>query len=102
MKTHILKSKCAQYRAPQIAKEKGIYPYYKAIETEQSTVVKIKGKDVLMFGSNSYLGLSNDPRLKEAAKAAIDKYGTSCWLKKAISCMVRCVARWNLCREFIT
>jgi 8-amino-7-oxononanoate synthase len=78
MKTNILKNKCAQYRAPQIAKEKGIYPYYKAIETEQSTVVKIKGKDVLMFGSNSYLGLSNDPRLKEAAKAAIDKYGTSC------------------------
>ena len=78
MKTHILRNKCAQYRAPQIAKEKGIYPYYKAIESEQSTVVKIKGKDVLMFGSNSYLGLSNDPRLKEAAKAAIDKYGTSC------------------------
>jgi 8-amino-7-oxononanoate synthase len=41
-------------------------------------VVKIDGKDVLMFSSNSYLGLSNDPRLKEAAKAAIDKYGTSC------------------------
>jgi len=78
MKTHILKNKCAQYRAPQIARERGIYPYYTAIESEQSTVVKIKGKDVLMFGSNSYLGLSNDPRLKEAAKAAIDKYGTSC------------------------
>ena len=78
MKTHILKNKCAQYRAPQIAREKGIYPYYKAIESEQSTVVKINGKNVLMFGSNSYLGLSNDPRLKEAAKLAIDKYGTSC------------------------
>lgn len=78
MKTHILSRKCAQYRAPQIAQEQGIYPYYKPIESEQSTVVKIYGKDVLMFGSNSYLGLSNDPRLKEAAKAAIDKYGTSC------------------------
>ena len=78
MGKQILRNKCAQYRAPQIAKEKGIYPYYKAIETEQSTVVKIDGKDVLMFSSNSYLGLSNDPRLKEAAKAAIDKYGTSC------------------------
>ncbi|MBO7084023.1 MAG: aminotransferase class I/II-fold pyridoxal phosphate-dependent enzyme [Bacteroidales bacterium] len=78
MKTHILKNKCAQYRAPQIAREKCIYPYYKAIESEQSTVVKINGKNVLMFGSNSYLGLSNDPRLKEAAKLAIDKYGTSC------------------------
>ena len=63
---------------PQIAQEKGIYPYYKAIESEQSTVVKIQGKDVLMFGSNSYLGLSNDPRLKEAAIEAVKKYGTSC------------------------
>ena len=78
MKKHLLQSKCAQYQAPQIAKAKGIYPYYKEIESEQSTVVKIDGKDVLMFSSNSYLGLSNDPRLKEAAKAAIDKYGTSC------------------------
>ena len=78
MKTHILRNKCAQYRAPQIARAKGIYPYYKAIESEQSTVVKINGKDVLMFGSNSYLGLSNDPRLKEAAIEATKKYGTSC------------------------
>ena len=78
MRNHLLRNKCAQYRAPQIAKAKGIYPYYKAIESEQSTVVKINGRDVLMFSSNSYLGLSNDPRLKEVAKAAIDKYGTSC------------------------
>ena len=41
-------------------------------------MVKINGKDVLMFGSNSYLGLANDPRLKEAAIEAIKKYGTSC------------------------
>ena len=78
MKTHILSKRCAQYRVPQIAQEKGIYPYYKAIQSEQSTVVKINGKDVLMFGSNSYLGLSNDPRLKEAAIEATKKYGTSC------------------------
>ena len=44
MKSQILKNKCAQYNAPQIAKEKGIYPYYKAIESEQSTVVKIDGR----------------------------------------------------------
>ena len=78
MKTHTLRQRCAQYRVPQIAQEQGIYPYYKAIESEQTTVVKIGGKNVLMFGSNSYLGLSNDPRLKEAAIAAIKKYGTSC------------------------
>ncbi len=78
MKSNLLKSRCAQYRAPQEAQAKGIYPYYKPIESEQSTVVKIHGRDVLMFGSNSYLGLSNDPRLKEATIEAVRKYGTSC------------------------
>ncbi len=78
MKTNVLKRNCAKYTAPQEALAKGIYPYYKPIESEQSTVVKIKGKDVLMFGSNSYLGLANDPRLKEAAIEAVRKYGTSC------------------------
>lgn len=69
---------CSKFTLPQMCKEKGIYPYYTPIESEQSTVVKVNGKDVMMFGSNSYLGLSDDPRLKEAAKNAIDKYGTSC------------------------
>ncbi len=78
MKTEILRHRCEQYTAPQEAQAKGIYPYYKAIESEQSTIVKINGKDVLMFGSNSYLGLANDSRLKEAAIEAVQKYGTSC------------------------
>ncbi len=56
----------------------GIYPYFREIESDQDTVVKISGKDVLMFGSNSYLGLTNHPKIKEAAKKAIDKYGTGC------------------------
>lgn len=74
----ILELNCARYTMAEESREKKTYPYYRAIESEQSTVVKYKGKDVLMFGSNSYLGLANDPRLKEAAKAAIEKYGTSC------------------------
>jgi len=58
--------------------EAGIYPFFREIESEQDTVVSIKGKKVLMFGSNSYLGLTNHPKIKEAAKKAIDKYGTGC------------------------
>jgi 8-amino-7-oxononanoate synthase len=56
----------------------GIYPYFREIESDQDTVVTIKGQKVLMFGSNSYLGLTNHPKIKEAAKKAIDKYGTGC------------------------
>jgi len=58
--------------------EAGIYPYFREIESDQDTVVTINGKKILMFGSNSYLGLTNHPKIKEAAKNAIDKYGTGC------------------------
>ncbi|MBQ1708306.1 MAG: aminotransferase class I/II-fold pyridoxal phosphate-dependent enzyme [Bacteroidales bacterium] len=69
---------CAEYTLADEVKALGIYPYYRPIESGQDPVVKMAGKDVLMFGSNSYLGLSDDPRLKEAAIEAIRKYGTSC------------------------
>ena len=69
---------CAKYTRADEVKAQGIYPYYRPIESGQDPVVKMQGRDVLMFGSNSYLGLSDDPRLKEAAIAAIKKYGTSC------------------------
>jgi 8-amino-7-oxononanoate synthase len=71
-----LQKRFADFNLPQIAMEKGIYPFYHAIESGQDTVVKIKGKDVLMFGSNSYLGLTNHPELIKAAKDALNKYGT--------------------------
>jgi len=66
------------YDIPNKIQEMGLYPFFRTIESEQDTVVKIQGKDVLMFGSNSYLGLTNHPKLKEASKAAIDKYGSGC------------------------
>ena len=68
----------SKYDAPQKAMQAGIYPYFREIESDQDTVVSIKGKKVLMFGSNSYLGLTNHPKIREAAKKAIDKYGTGC------------------------
>jgi len=74
----LLKAKFSSYDAPQKVKEAGLYPYFREIESDQDTEVIIRGKKVLMFGSNSYLGLTNHPKIKEAAKKAIDKYGTGC------------------------
>ena len=78
MKDSLLNRICAEYTLADEVKAMGIYPYYRPIESGQNPIVKMNGKDVMMFGSNSYLGLSDDPRLKEAAMAAIRKYGTSC------------------------
>ncbi len=78
MKGSLLNQICAEYTLADEVKAMGIYPYYRPIESGQDPVVKMNGKNVLMFGSNSYLGLSDDPRLKEAAMEAIRKYGTSC------------------------
>lgn len=74
----LLSSVMGRYDAPQKAKAQGLYPYFRPIESDQDTVVRINGKPVLMFGSNSYLGLTNHPRLKEASIKAIEKYGTGC------------------------
>lgn len=75
---NLLKQKLAKYTAPQEARARGVYPYFRAIESDQDAVVTINGKRVLMFGSNSYLGLTNHPKLKEASIAAIHKYGSGC------------------------
>ena len=75
----LLNKTCAKYTLADEVKEQGIYPYYRPISSGQDPVVTMAdGTKVLMFGSNSYLGLSDDPRLKEAAIEAIKKYGTSC------------------------
>lgn len=74
----ILQSKLSQYNLPQQVMAAGIYPYFRVIESDQDTEVLINGRKVLMFGSNSYLGLTCHPKVKEAAKNAIDKYGTGC------------------------
>lgn len=74
----LLQKKLAQYTVPQEAKAAGIYPYFRAISSEQDPEVIINGKKVLMFGSNCYSGLVNDPRIKEAAVEATRKYGTGC------------------------
>ena len=72
----LLQKKLSRYDAPQKAKAAGVYPYFREISSEQDTEVLMHGRKVLMFGSNSYLGLTNHPKVKEAAIAATKKYGT--------------------------
>ncbi|MDR2791312.1 MAG: pyridoxal phosphate-dependent aminotransferase family protein [Tannerellaceae bacterium] len=74
----ILQSRLAKYDLPQKAMAAGIYPFFRQIESDQDTEVTIGGRKVLMFGSNAYLGLTNHPKVKEAAIAATRKYGTGC------------------------
>jgi 7-keto-8-aminopelargonate synthetase and related enzymes len=73
---NLLVEKLARYDLPQKFKALGIYPYFRVIESDQDTEVVINGRKVLMFGSNAYLGLTNHPKVKEAAIAATKKYGT--------------------------
>lgn len=62
----------------QEAKEKGIYPYFHALETRQDIEVVMEGKRRIMLGSNNYLGLTSNPEVIAAGKAALDKYGSGC------------------------
>jgi 8-amino-7-oxononanoate synthase len=70
--------KLAGFTKPDELKKAGIYPYFRSIEENHDTEVVIQGRKLLMFGSNSYMGLTNHPKVKEAAKKAIDMYGSSC------------------------
>lgn len=72
----LLQEKLSRYDAPQKAKAAGVYPYFRPISSEQNTEVIMGGKPVLMFGSNSYMGLTNHPKVIEAAIEATRKYGT--------------------------
>ncbi len=71
-----LQKKFADYNEPQKAMAMGFYPFYHPLESGQDTEVLYKGKKVLMFGSNSYLGLTRHPEVVQAAKEALDTYGT--------------------------
>ncbi|MDR0973495.1 MAG: aminotransferase class I/II-fold pyridoxal phosphate-dependent enzyme [Prevotellaceae bacterium] len=74
----LLQDKLAKYDLPQRIMAKGVYPYFRCIESEQNTEVLMSGRKVLMFGSNSYMGLTNHPKVIEAAIEATKKYGTGC------------------------
>ena len=76
VKTMDIFKKCYGYTEAKEVMEKGLYPYFREIESGQDTEVTIHGKNMLMLGSNSYMGLTNHPEVKQAAIEAIEKYGT--------------------------
>ncbi len=73
-----LQERYKAYRDPQKYAALGVYPYFRAITGKQGTEVEMDGHKVLMFGSNAYTGLTGDERIIEAAKKALDKYGSGC------------------------
>ena len=73
-----LQERYKHYREPQKYIEAGVYPYFRAITSKQGTEVDMEGHHVLMFGSNAYTGLTGDQRVIDAAKRALDKYGSGC------------------------
>ncbi len=70
--------KCFQYTTARDAIEQGFYPYFIPLDENEGTEVIYNGHRLIMCGSNNYLGLTTHPKIKEAACAAIDRYGTSC------------------------
>jgi len=68
--------KCRDFTIVKELTKAGIYPYFKELASEQAPEVEIDGKKFIMFGSNNYLGLANDPRMKQAAIDAVKKFGT--------------------------
>ena len=70
--------KCQDYTRAKLAMKLNVYPYFHYLNSGQDSEVIMEGKRTLMFGSNNYLGLTSDPRVKEAAIKAIEKYGTGC------------------------
>lgn len=75
---NLLKERTSVYNDPDKIQAAGLYPFFRPITSEQDTEVYINGQKVLMFGSNSYMGLTSHPKVKEASIKAIEKYGTGC------------------------
>jgi 8-amino-7-oxononanoate synthase len=70
--------KCDNYTVARVAQAAGLYPYFLPLEDTEGTEVTIGGRRVLMIGSNNYLGLTTDARVRQASIEAIRRYGTSC------------------------
>jgi 8-amino-7-oxononanoate synthase len=71
-------AKCESYTLAKMAQAAGLYPYFVPIENSEGAEAVFAGRRVLMLGSNNYLGLTTEPRVRQASIAAVEKYGTSC------------------------
>ena len=72
-----LLDKCFEFTRAEQAQEMGLYPYFTPIQDVAGNMVKIDGKEIIMVGSNNYLGLLDHPKVIQAAKDAIDRYGVA-------------------------
>lgn len=69
--------KASSFTTAQEAMQRGLYPYFRALSNTEGVSATIEGREVIMLGSNNYLGLTTDPRIQQAAHEAIERYGTS-------------------------
>ena len=90
-----LQERYKSYREPQKFMEAGVYPYFRAITSKQGTEVEMAGQKVLMFGSNAYTGLTGDERIINAAKEALDKYGSGCAGSRFLMVRWICMFSWR-------
>ncbi|TET97391.1 MAG: pyridoxal phosphate-dependent aminotransferase family protein [Anaerolineales bacterium] len=70
--------KCQEFTRARILQDSGLYPYFIPIQNSEGTEAVIDNRKVLMLGSNNYLGLTTDPRVRQAAIDATNEFGTSC------------------------
>jgi 7-keto-8-aminopelargonate synthetase-like enzyme len=70
--------KAYNWNEADLVRELGLYPWFLPLEDTEGTEVVVEGRKILMIGSNNYLGLTTDPRVREAAIEAVKRYGTSC------------------------
>jgi 8-amino-7-oxononanoate synthase len=69
--------KCFKFMTADNARSMGVYPFFRPLDFNNGPIAQLEGREVIMLGSNNYLGLTTHPKVREAAKQAIDKYGTS-------------------------
>ncbi len=69
--------KCFKFMTADNARSMGVYPFFRPLDFNNGPEAQLEGRKVIMLGSNNYLGLTTHPKVREASKQAIDKYGTS-------------------------